>query len=125
MRIKFHRKVIISRRNSLTEKLHFTLHTECYINRIIYYIRINVACVPMRSFQDGILIENMHDIPYVRRKDLSPEIVSTMTRICTEVKKITPRSIACGIQVYDQVSKFFFPRRMSHCSIFPLDPRGM
>lgn len=41
----------------------------------------------------------MHDVPYVKQKDLSPEIVSMMTRICTEIRKVTPQNVACGIQV--------------------------
>lgn len=44
------------------------------------------------------MIENMHDIPYVKSKELGPEIVSVMTRIATEVKKVIPH-IPCGIQV--------------------------
>lgn len=44
----------------------------------------------------------MHDVPYVKRKDLSPEITSTMARICTEVRKVAPRDIACGVQVSDE-----------------------
>ncbi|XP_050458584.1 uncharacterized protein F13E9.13, mitochondrial isoform X2 [Cataglyphis hispanica] len=48
---------------------------------------------------DGILIENMHDIPYVRQKDLSPEITTMMTRICLEVRKVVPQNIACGVQI--------------------------
>lgn len=48
---------------------------------------------------DGILLENMHDVPYVRHKDLTPEVTSTMTKICTEVRNIVPRDIPCGIQI--------------------------
>ncbi|XP_012139290.2 uncharacterized protein F13E9.13, mitochondrial isoform X2 [Megachile rotundata] len=47
---------------------------------------------------DGILVENMHDIPYVRPKDISPETTAFMTRICTEVKRTLPE-IPCGIQI--------------------------
>ncbi|KAK2584250.1 hypothetical protein KPH14_006661 [Odynerus spinipes] len=48
---------------------------------------------------DGIIVENMHDVPYVRPKDVSPEITSMMTRICVEVRKLIPESLACGIQI--------------------------
>ncbi|XP_036141448.1 uncharacterized protein F13E9.13, mitochondrial isoform X2 [Monomorium pharaonis] len=48
---------------------------------------------------DGILIENMHDVPYIKQKDISPEIITMMTRICTEVRRITPQNIACGVQI--------------------------
>ncbi|XP_011877259.1 PREDICTED: uncharacterized protein F13E9.13, mitochondrial [Vollenhovia emeryi] len=48
---------------------------------------------------DGILIENMHDVPYIKRKDISPEVTAVMTRICTEVRKIAPQNIPCGVQI--------------------------
>ncbi|XP_039311049.1 uncharacterized protein F13E9.13, mitochondrial isoform X5 [Solenopsis invicta] len=48
---------------------------------------------------DGILIENMHDVPYIKQKDISPEITTMMTRICTEIRKVTPQNIACGVQI--------------------------
>ncbi|XP_072743091.1 uncharacterized protein [Anoplolepis gracilipes] len=41
----------------------------------------------------------MHDIPYIRQRDLSPEITTMITRICLEVKKVVPQNIACGIQI--------------------------
>lgn len=41
----------------------------------------------------------MHDVPYVKQRDISPEIITMMTRICTEIRKITPPNIACGVQV--------------------------
>ncbi|HKY43903.1 MAG TPA: BtpA/SgcQ family protein [Pyrinomonadaceae bacterium] len=34
---------------------------------------------------DGVIIENMHDVPYLRG-EVGPEIVATMTAIATEVK---------------------------------------
>ena len=46
----------------------------------------------------------MHDIPYVRPKDLTPEITTMMTRICTEIRKILSENIPCGIQV--QINEF-------------------
>lgn len=48
---------------------------------------------------DGIIVENMHDVPYVRPHEISPETTSMMTRICIEVRKLIPESIACGIQI--------------------------
>ncbi|XP_043515682.1 uncharacterized protein F13E9.13, mitochondrial isoform X1 [Frieseomelitta varia] len=48
---------------------------------------------------DGVLVENMHDVPYVRPKDLTPEITTMMTRICTEIRKILSENIPCGIQI--------------------------
>ncbi|KAH0954808.1 hypothetical protein HN011_009149 [Eciton burchellii] len=60
---------------------------------------VKEALIYAESCVDGILLENMHDIPYVKQKDLSPETISMMTRICTEVRKIAPLNIACGIQI--------------------------
>nr|XP_031825953.1 uncharacterized protein F13E9.13, mitochondrial isoform X1 [Nomia melanderi] len=48
---------------------------------------------------DGILVENMHDIPYVKAKNLTPETTAMMTRVCTEIKKIVPDNIPCGVQI--------------------------
>ena len=35
---------------------------------------------------DGVIVENMHDVPYLRG-EVGPEIVAAMTAICIEVKK--------------------------------------
>ncbi|RZC35007.1 F13E9.13, mitochondrial, partial [Asbolus verrucosus] len=48
---------------------------------------------------DGLLVENMHDVPYIQSKHFNPEIVATMTRICTEIKRIVPKNLPCGVQV--------------------------
>ncbi|XP_035787651.1 uncharacterized protein F13E9.13, mitochondrial-like [Anopheles albimanus] len=48
---------------------------------------------------DGVLIENMHDIPYIRPKDgLGPEITAVMTRVALTVREIIP-SIPIGVQI--------------------------
>ncbi|CAH1113185.1 unnamed protein product [Psylliodes chrysocephalus] len=48
---------------------------------------------------DGILVENMHDIPYIQSKYFGPEVTSTMTRICTEIRKLIPETKPFGVQV--------------------------
>lgn len=48
--------------------------------------------------QDAVLIENMHDIPYVQSEHIGPEIIASMTRVSGEVKRILPTT-PCGIQV--------------------------
>ncbi|XP_055911675.1 uncharacterized protein F13E9.13, mitochondrial [Eupeodes corollae] len=48
---------------------------------------------------DSVLIENMHDVPYVQESSLGPETVACMSRIANEIKKIIPKSMPCGIQV--------------------------
>jgi len=45
---------------------------------------------------DAIIIENMHDVPYLNQS-IGPEITASMTAIATEVKKHI--SIPCGIQI--------------------------
>ncbi|XP_043501854.1 uncharacterized protein F13E9.13, mitochondrial [Polistes fuscatus] len=48
---------------------------------------------------DGIIVENMHDVPYVKSKDISSETTAMMTKVCVEIRKVIPESIACGIQI--------------------------
>ncbi len=45
---------------------------------------------------DGILIENMHDRPYLKGR-VGPEIVAAMTRVAREVRQGT--DLPCGIQI--------------------------
>ena len=45
---------------------------------------------------DGIMIENMHDLPYLKR-NIGPEIVGMMSVVGHEVKKAT--QLPCGIQI--------------------------
>lgn len=45
---------------------------------------------------DGVIIENMHDVPYLRG-DVGPEIVAAMTAVATEVK------VTCGLPVGVQI----------------------
>jgi membrane complex biogenesis BtpA family protein len=51
---------------------------------------------------DGIMIENMHDIPYVKRK-AGPEIVAVMTVTGNEIKRAT--QLPCGIQILAGANK--------------------
>lgn len=49
--------------------------------------------------QDAVLIENMHDIPYIQDKHLGPEITASMTRITSEVMRVLNPSVKCGLQI--------------------------
>lgn len=52
--------------------------------------------------QHSVLIENMHDIPYVKSSKFGPEIVAAMTRVAVEVQGVLHQSkskIPVGIQV--------------------------
>lgn len=64
--------------------------------------------------QDGIIVENMHDIPYVKGP-VGSEIIAAMTRICSDVKQILP-NIPCGLQVYllNETGKILFINRCTY-----------
>ncbi|XP_018333850.1 uncharacterized protein F13E9.13, mitochondrial [Agrilus planipennis] len=47
---------------------------------------------------DGLLIENMHDLPYVKGTNLGPEITAMMTKVCSETKRLA-KNVPCGVQV--------------------------
>ena len=49
------------------------------------------------QFQDSILIENMHDLPYLNRT-VGPEITAAMT-LASNVMKSMATNIPCGIQI--------------------------
>lgn len=51
---------------------------------------------------DAILIENMHDRPYLNR-NVGPEIVATLTRICSEIKNVI--KIPAGLQILAGANK--------------------
>ncbi|KAF5281643.1 hypothetical protein FQR65_LT14617 [Abscondita terminalis] len=51
------------------------------------------------------MLENMHDVPYLKSKHFGPETVAIMTKVCTEVKGIIPKNIPCGVQILTGGSK--------------------
>ncbi|KAH8365963.1 hypothetical protein KR093_007723 [Drosophila rubida] len=48
---------------------------------------------------DGVLIENMHDVPYVRDQKIGAETVACMTHLAQIVRGIIPAETPCGVQV--------------------------
>ncbi|XP_034482885.1 uncharacterized protein F13E9.13, mitochondrial-like [Drosophila innubila] len=48
---------------------------------------------------DAVLIENMHDKPYVLNCQLGIEIVACLTRLGQAVREVLPQGVPCGIQV--------------------------
>ena len=44
----------------------------------------------------SIMLENMHDIPYLNR-EVGPEIIAALTRICSEVRAVT--DLPLGLQI--------------------------
>ncbi|MCK4592460.1 BtpA/SgcQ family protein [Candidatus Parcubacteria bacterium] len=61
------------------------------------------AKIYKRAGVDAVMLENMHDIPYLN-KEVGPEIVSAMTAACVEVKKILS-DIPCGVQILAAANK--------------------
>lgn len=55
--------------------------------------------VYLKNNVDAVLIENMHDVPYIQSKDFGPEITAMMSRICSDIKRIVPNNVPCGIQI--------------------------
>ena len=64
---------------------------------------VDIACEEAAVYSgarlDGICLENMFDVPYVKAEDAGPETVAVMTRVASEVRRITPASVPVGVQV--------------------------
>jgi len=45
-----------------------------------------------------VIIENMHDVPWMRPEQLGPETVSAMTVVCSAVRRMQ-REFPVGVQV--------------------------
>lgn len=54
------------------------------------------AAVYAEAGVDALMIENMHDLPYLPR-EVGPEITAAMTLVAHEVKKTAP--LPCGVQI--------------------------
>ncbi len=67
---------------------------------------ISLALDEMKLYKDAgldaVMIENMHDVPYLNRK-VGPEIVSSMTAIACELKRKV--SVPLGIQILAGANK--------------------
>ncbi|XP_064639898.1 uncharacterized protein F13E9.13, mitochondrial-like [Lineus longissimus] len=53
---------------------------------------------------DGIILENMHDIPYMHTESVGPEIVATMTAVCSQVRRLCPE-MPLGVQILAGANK--------------------
>ena len=56
------------------------------------------AEIYMNAEIDGIIIENMHDVPYVQKQEIGPEIVAGMSHIATRLRENFPK-VPLGVQV--------------------------
>ncbi|KAG5679417.1 hypothetical protein PVAND_008984 [Polypedilum vanderplanki] len=99
---KFRR--IFSKRTSIIGMIHLNplpgtpFYQSGSFNQIIEKAR-HETNVYIENNIDAILIENMHDIPYVKSDKFGPEIVSSMTAAAIEVKNLCDSKIPIGIQV--------------------------
>ncbi|KAL0279698.1 UNVERIFIED_CONTAM: hypothetical protein PYX00_001198 [Menopon gallinae] len=70
---------------------------------------IDKACTESEIYKecgvDSVLIENMHDVPYLQPESMEPEVTSIMTRICTEVRRCLPKTMNCGVQILAGANK--------------------
>ncbi len=57
---------------------------------------VKEAKVLATSGMQAIMLENMHDVPYLNR-EVGPEITSTLTRICSEVRAVS--ELPMGLQI--------------------------
>ena len=51
---------------------------------------------------EGLMIENMHDVPYLKRS-VGPEIVAIMSLLAMEIRRLT--KLPCGIQILAGANK--------------------
>lgn len=63
---------------------------------------VDFACKEVEIYKncdlDGVIIENMHDIPYVKEDRIGPEIIACMTTVAKEVRRVSA-SIPIGVQI--------------------------
>lgn len=71
------------------------------VNQLIDQALTDAAVLHLAGV-DGLIIENMHDIPYLNRK-VGPEITAIMSIIAREIKKNIP--LPCGVQVLAGVNQ--------------------
>ncbi|ESO94998.1 hypothetical protein LOTGIDRAFT_188821 [Lottia gigantea] len=69
---------------------------------------VDIACKEARIYKDAgvdaVMVENMHDIPYLHTNQVGPEITATMSVVCSEVKRVfTPGPV--GVQVLAGANK--------------------
>ncbi|XP_038070027.1 uncharacterized protein F13E9.13, mitochondrial-like [Patiria miniata] len=63
---------------------------------------IRLACKEAEGYSqagvDGIMIENMHDVPYLPADRLGSEVTASMTAVACKVREVCP-SMPCGVQI--------------------------
>lgn len=66
-------------------------------------------------FQDAVIIENMHDIPY--SLSVGPEVVACMTAVCTAVRGVCP-SLPLGVQILSSANQQALAVALASGSVF-------
>lgn len=70
---------------------------------------------PAGFFQDGIIIENMHDVPYSFTS--GPEVVACMTAVCCGVRSVCP-SLPLGVQILSAANQQALAVALASGSLF-------
>ena len=72
------------------------LHKGQKVSKIIDAALQEVEILAKHEY-DGLIVENMHDLPYV--KNPGPEILTSMTSACVEIRKAFPKTKPVGVQI--------------------------
>lgn len=54
--------------------------------------------------QDGLMIENMHDVPWLRPDQLGPETTAVMSVVCSTIRRDHPK-LPIGLQILSSANK--------------------
>lgn len=73
-----------------------TPHGQLTIDEIVSFVLRDAQTLVDAGF-NALLVENMHDTPYLRR-NVGPEIVAAVTVVCAAVKKQFP-TVPLGVQI--------------------------
>ena len=49
--------------------------------------------------KDCIIVENMHDVPYVLPSSVGPETTAAMSSVCYELRRSMPLDLPIGVQI--------------------------
>lgn len=78
-----------------------TPHNTKSVQQIID-LALHEAKIYIENGIDAIMIENMHDVPYLKG-EVGPEIISSMTAVAFEIRKLTEKPL--GIQILAAANK--------------------
>ncbi|KAK3607391.1 hypothetical protein CHS0354_022553 [Potamilus streckersoni] len=70
----------------------------CLVMKDIVRLARHDAEIYKQARVDSVLVENMHDVPYLPGAQIGPEVVSAMTAACVEVKDVFQNG-PVGVQI--------------------------